>query len=556
MSKIKLRFIISTIFCSIFMATMSTVAMENNEENKINMNYSLDLKENEIDLTDEDRALIKKETEKLDKNFELTYDKIENADNDLDLKEDEIDLTYEIYTIDGDTSYESKSLYEQINESNDKHMADEKSLNEEDINLHLSFLDLADFEFDDLNKLKFDKFKGIKVRILPSKKYIKNCKYIDMSDKLGLLKMYSDQFDCYLAHFKEINNSISSKNNPLLTHSNIIYTNNPQLHKEINNNYIIFNQYLKNENYSENTKKHYFKIEDLVKNFNDIEKAIKSVKNILSMDEIKNDSNLLGIKNDIENKIIKINDIIKNIIKTHWGIGSFNVKKAIETSLNEVQSYIWHLKNILKSNKNNLKSNKNNLKSNKNNLIGKESANFNNVQLSEYGNYEDCKEIMKQCHCIKSIDDFNLFKSSNIYKKYYKEDKYSYKLKNLVNDMVDLTIIKKNITTYVNISKICLNISKTQADSKYYIENNDFEYSKIESLIDIYENKIRYFNYDIEKLFDLFKKFNIECSFKNYLGKELNEENIIFKGIKEENINSNNALNNDDIKENGKINFK
>ena len=88
MSKIKLKFIISTIFCSTFMSTMSGIAMKINQENKINMNDSLDLKGDEIDLTDEDKALIKKETEKLDEDFKALNNEIKKMGDNLNLEND------------------------------------------------------------------------------------------------------------------------------------------------------------------------------------------------------------------------------------------------------------------------------------------------------------------------------------------------------------------------------------------------------------------------------------------------------------------------------------
>ena len=296
----------------------------------------------------------------------------------------------------------------------------EEDENEEDEN---KVKIIRKYDLKDLSQLDLSKIKNAKVRIIKEEKDEDEIKYYDISNKTELLDLYIDQLDGYVLHFKTIFEE--NKYDPYYDneHSEDIYVkyniSNMINFQKISN----INRYIRSK-YENNGS--YFKRKYIVEDANNLCKIYKNVDMIIeSIEKSGSDfekNKLKEKQKDISSIRNKLNGYLNKIVE--WGyLYNFDEdNKKINDKRNEMMVYYWHFFHIDKY----YMAKKDDLKDD--GII----AHLKKFREDYYDYYSG--RYLVENYYIFNKNEFNIFKSSEIYKNYYEAEK-EYCLEDLENDI-------------------------------------------------------------------------------------------------------------------------
>ncbi len=337
------------------------------------------------------------------------------------------------------------------------------------------------YGLDDLSELNLNKTNLGKVRVIDSEKDEKKFKYYDISDKYDLLFLYLEQLLCYYSHF----NIMFNKNDNIPSvydddYYKDLYIKYPIANFDANK-ISILNSYIGSK-YED--KKGYYKREHIVKEANNLYKIIKNfniIKNSIKDSEFEINTIKLnendGDDNNIDTILTNLKTYLKNIEKGYAFIFDENNKK-INDDINEIKTYYWHFKNIYwylyticehGMDLNHELENTFKIKPYLDDLEDKYTP--ENIDIKKFYN-------------INNEDEFNLFKSSNVYKKYYTQEKI-YSLGDLLFNIEYIENFKEKLKE--NLKDLKEKIKKedefTYNQFQYLTEQTKFNINALETII-------------------------------------------------------------------------
>ena len=296
----------------------------------------------------------------------------------------------------------------------------EEDENEEDEN---KVKIIRKYDLKDLSQLDLSKIKNAKVRIIKEEKDEEEIKYYDISNKTELLDLYIDQLNGYVLHFKTIFEE--NKYDPYYDneHSEDIYVkyniSNMINFQKISN----INRYIRSK-YENNGS--YFKRKYIVEDANNLCKIYKNVDMIIeSIEKSGSDfekNKLKEKQKDISSIRDKLDSYLNKIVE--WGyLYNFDEdNKKINDKRNEMMVYYWHFFHIHKY----YMDKKDDLK---------DDGIIAHLKKFREDDYDYCSgRYLVENYYIFNKNEFNIFKSSEIYKNYYEAEK-EYCLEDLENDI-------------------------------------------------------------------------------------------------------------------------
>ncbi len=348
----------------------------------------------------------------------------------------------------------------------------------------------VDKMLDDLSELNLDETKEGTVRIKSLKQ--SDNKTYNISDKLSLLDLYIEQLNCYRYHFSLLSNvdkrikrpkgedeDINIENNYIENnYLELDYSVKNYIGDKLKNNKALFCRYIDEvkEGFGKQEKKYLYKRKDFIEDYFKANKIIKDLKNL-----IKSIANSKEINNKcLKDKKYTAETILNNVTKNMKEVKNQFINwrdqyvfdehgRKLHEARNQILAYIFHFSNILE----NYKS----LEKNQNNFI---------IKLEGLKEFEDCdRDYLKTYYCIDKKKELDIFKESDVYKKYY--------LKGTLYDKDNLKMDISWIESFLG--QLCLYIKELESKKNKDGEDN---FLSLSEQFDLLFRNIRLYKGDLE----------------------------------------------------------
>ena len=463
---------IHTQFTNLFNQAYKEIEDESYLKNNIIEQKVKDIKNEikELVYSKEEKSFIKDFKEDLKKVKEVIYGKEEDIKQKIDFsfstKSEEEKNEYiknDIFDI------KSKHLDNITSELNENINLYQNQLNQDQDIDNLNSKNYGQIEIDDLSELNLKKENCGNVRVLSMNDNQTENRYYDISNIQDLFDLYIEQLKVYEQHFKTLFKATIEKNEHQGVKRNrsdgkyylivdefkdfINVDENIVLDKILRKNASICNKYLK--------EKGLYESEAAIEDCCNAEKIIKNIENC-DMENYTTNGPLEEKIEEIRSLKTEIKEMLKDILEKNiviWEVvpkSKLKYSKILNDIHNDIKIYLFFLKIIFENNEHYYK----NEDYNKNSVI---------AQLEEYKDFKDYTELpeiknylsnkLEDSDVLKSEVEFNTFKGSSLYSKYFtklnKDGKYDdcyvyyYTLDELINDIANIKIVSEKINKYM-----------------------------------------------------------------------------------------------------------